>query len=94
MDSSFQIICQLILPVKDKEAIYREKIISENRIVEFDFLPPKEFMFKVIIDKNFNNKWDTGEYLKNIQPEEVLYYEEKIKVRSNWDIEINFNVNK
>ncbi len=94
VDSSFQIICQLILPVKDKEAIYREKIISENRIIEFDFLPPKEFMFKVIIDKNFNDKWDTGEYLKNTQPEEVLYYEEKIKVRSNWDIEINFNVNK
>lgn len=94
VDSSFQIICHLILPGKDKETIYREKIISENRIVKFDFLPPKEFMFKVIIDKNFNNEWDTGEYLKHIQPEEVLYYEEKIKVRSNWDIEINFNVNK
>ena len=94
VDSSFQVICHLILPGKDKETIYREKIISENQIVEFDFLPPKEFMFKVIIDKNFNNEWDTGEYLKHIQPEEVLYYEEKIKVRSNWDIEINFNVNK
>ncbi len=94
VDSSFQIICHLILPGKEKETIYREKIISENRIVEFDFLPPKEFMFKVIIDKNFNNEWDTGEYLKHVQPEEVLYYEEKITVRSNWDIEINFNVNK
>jgi len=94
IDSSFQVICQLILPGKEKETIDRETIISENQIVEFDFLPPKEFLFKVIIDKNFNNKWDTGEYLKHIQPEEVLYYEEKIKVRSNWDIEINFNVNK
>lgn len=94
VDSSFQIICHLILPGKENETIYRGKIISENQIVEFDFLPPKEFMFKVIIDKNFNNEWDTGEYLKHIQPEEVLYYEEKITVRSNWDIEINFNVNK
>ncbi|MCK5168771.1 MAG: hypothetical protein KAQ75_02740, partial [Bacteroidales bacterium] len=94
IDSSFQVICQLILPGKDTETIYRERIITENQIVEFDFLPPKEFMFKVIIDKNLNIEWDTGEYLKHIQPEEVLYYEEKITVRSNWDIEINFNVNK
>ncbi len=82
------------MPSKDKENIYSEKIITTDQIVNFDFLPPKEFIFKVIIDKNFNKKWDTGEYLKHVQPEEVLYYTEKIKVRSNWDIEINFDVNK
>jgi hypothetical protein len=94
IDSTAQLICQLILPSKDKETIYNEKLVTTDQIVEFNFLPPKEFIFKVIIDKNFNKKWDTGEYLKHIQPEEVLYYTEKIKVRSNWDIEINFDVNK
>ena len=96
MDSipSYQLICQLILPGKESETVFYEKIIQNNQLVEFDFLPPKEFMFKVILDTNYNGKWDTGEYLKNIQPEEVLYHDEKIKVRSNWDIEVNFNVEK
>ena len=96
MDSipSYQLICQLILPGKESETVFNEKIIQNNQLVEFDFLPPKEFIFKVILDKNYNGKWDTGEYLKNIQPEEVLYHDEKIKVRSNWDIEVNFNVEK
>jgi len=90
----YQLICQLIIPGKDSETVYKESIIKENQVVDFDFLPPKEFIFKVILDKNFNGKWDPGEYLNHVQPEEVLYYHEKIKVRSNWDIEINFNVSK
>jgi len=94
VDSTTQVICQLITPGKDKETVVKEKIISYNQIIEFDFLPPKEFIFKVIIDKNNNGKWDTGNYLEHIQPEEVLYYDEAITVRSNWDIEINFDVNK
>jgi len=94
VDSSFQAICQLLIPNKDGEQIIKQEIIKKDQLVKFDFLAPKEFIFKVILDKNFNNKWDTGDYLKNIQPEEVLYYTEKIKVRSNWDMEINFDLKK
>ena len=94
VDSSFQAICQLMRSGKEGEEIVKQEIIKSDQIVKFDFLPPKEFIFKVILDKNFNNKWDTGNYLKNIQPEEALYYKEKIKVRSNWDVEINFDLNK
>lgn len=94
IDSSFQIIAQLILPGKDKENIISQEIIKKDQIIEFPFLHPKEYIFKVVLDRNFNGKWDTGDYLKHIQPEEVLYYENKIKVRSNWDHEINLNVNK
>ena len=96
MDSvpDYQLICQLIISKKDSETVFKEKIIQHNQLVDFDFLPPKEFMFKAILDKNFNGKWDTGEYLKHVLPEEVLYHDEIIKVRSNWDIEVNFNVNK
>jgi len=90
----FQLITQLVIPSKDTETVYQQKIINKDQIVEFSYLPPKEFLFKVILDNNFNGKWDTGEYITHLQPEEVLYYKEKVKVRSNWDIEINFDVNK
>ncbi len=91
---SFQAVVQVIIPSKDKENVLKEIIIKNDQIIDFDYLPPKEVMLKIILDKNFNGKWDTGEYITHLQPEEVLYYKEKIQVRSNWDIEINLDVNK
>lgn len=90
---STNIIIQL-LKDNDKESIIKEKFISKKGTVIFDYLHPDEYLIKVIYDNNNNKKWDTGAYLKKIQPEEVLYRREKIKVRSNWDVEIDFNIKK
>jgi hypothetical protein len=49
-------------------------------------------MLKVIYDNNDNRKWDTGNYLKKIQPEKVLYYKGDINVRSNWNIELTWKI--
>lgn len=94
IDSTFQVIAQIVTAQKDTEKVYREKLIQNDQIIEFGYLPPKEFIFKIIIDQNFNGKWDTGEYLKHLQPEEVYYYDNPIKIRSNWDIEISMQLKK
>jgi len=47
----------------------------------------------LIIDANENGKWDTGDYLKNKQPERVIYFDEKIEIRANWDHEFQWNLN-
>ncbi|WP_010521350.1 Ig-like domain-containing protein [Aquimarina agarivorans] len=47
---------------------------------------PGEYFIKVIFDTNKNNKWDTGNYLKKLQPEKIVYYPEAINVRANWDV--------
>jgi hypothetical protein len=52
----------------------------------FEYLPPGKYIIRVIKDVNDNNKWDTGNYLKKIQPEEVIYLPEEIDVRANWDV--------
>ena len=52
----------------------------------FEYLPPGKYIIRVIKDANDNNKWDTGNYLKKIQPEEVIYLPEEIDVRANWDV--------
>jgi hypothetical protein len=31
--------------------------------------------------------WDTGHYLKHIQPEKVYFYSMPKDLRSNWDVE-------
>ena len=39
---------------------------------------------------NKNKKWDTGKYLEKIQPEKVEYLPKDVKVRENWDHEVNY----
>jgi hypothetical protein len=40
-----------------------------------------------------NNKWDTGDYLKKINPEKVIYLPKVIDLRANWEINEIFLVN-
>ena len=46
---------------------------------------PGDYGVRLVKDINENNKWDTGNYLKKIQPEEVIYMEGEITLRANWD---------
>ena len=54
---------------------------------EFPFinLTPAKYKMRVIYDTNSNGKWDTGDYLKKLQPETVIYYPKELNVRANWD---------
>ena len=47
-----------------------------------------------INDFNENGKWDTGEYLKKLQPEPVELLPVTIEVRSNWDHDVSMNLEK
>ena len=56
------------------------------------YLKPGEYQIKLIIDNNGNKKWDTGNYQLNLQPEKVIFYQDKITIRENWDNEIQWNI--
>ena len=59
---------------------------NELDLYVFPLLAPGEYLFRYIRDENDNKKWDTGNYLKKIQPEEVLYSDEPVELRANWDV--------
>ena len=40
------------------------------------------------VDENNNGKWDIGSLHEGIQPEKRLFFPNEIKVRANWDIEV------
>ena len=75
---------------------------NELDYYQFPLLAPGEYLFRYIRDLNGNKKWDTGNYLKKIQPEEVLYSVEPVELRANWDVnetlripdKINQNIKK
>ena len=60
--------------------------INDSDYYEFKYILPGKYLFRYIRDKNGNKKWDTGNYLKKIQPEMVYYSIDTIDLRSNWDI--------
>lgn len=53
---------------------------------------PGVFQMRIIFDQNGNGIWDTGDIGKEIQPEKIVYYKEKITIRSNWDLEEIWNI--
>ncbi len=82
-----------ILQLFDKDdRIVRVKMVSEDGLVEFPFLEPAGFTLKVVHDDNGNGKWDTGSYLEGLQPESVSFHPGTITIRSNFDMEINWNL--
>lgn len=80
--------------ITEKEAMVEERKVSSNEIVTFNYLLPGSFKLKFIFDRNNNGKWDTGKYMDKLQPEKTNYYSGEIKVRANWDLEIDWDPNK
>ncbi|WP_297691184.1 Ig-like domain-containing protein [uncultured Eudoraea sp.] len=81
-DITYPIIVQL---TDDKGELYREIYVTEATDLEFNTLEPGNYLIRIIIDKNANGKWDTGNYLRKIQPEKVIYYPTAIEMRANWE---------
>ncbi len=59
---------------------------------DLDNVPPGTYYVRVILDRNGNGRWDTGNYLQHIQPEEVYYFPKPLKLRRNWDVDQSWNI--
>ena len=77
----------LVQLLDKKDNVIREKYITSDTILTFQFLDPGFYILKGIQDTWRNKKWDTGEYLKKRQPENVFYFPAEVQVRANWDID-------
>lgn len=90
------IILQLLTASGDDENVVREQYgrKGEKATIRFDYLEPGDYRVRLIYDRNGNKKWDTGNYLKHIQPEKVIYHPETFNVRSNWEYEQDWDVDE
>ncbi|GAB5555853.1 MAG: Ig-like domain-containing protein [Schleiferiaceae bacterium] len=55
-------------------------------------LEPGKYMMRIVIDENKNGVWDTGDLLGKQQPEPIIYYQQEIELRANWEIALTWNV--
>lgn len=86
---SFPIIVQL---TDEKGVVKDERYSTSQTNIRFDFIAPGKYLARVIYDRNENGRWDTGDYLRRIKPEEIIYFPESLDIRPNWDINQPFNL--
>jgi uncharacterized protein (DUF2141 family) len=74
---------------KDQNPV-RSMVGDRTKKFTFDFMDPGTYFLRIIGDKNRNGKWDTGNFLKKLLPEEVFFSPEALQIRSNWEVEYKF----
>jgi hypothetical protein len=82
---SMPLIVQLL---NTRDEVIKEQAITELNEIRFPFLKPDKYKLKLIYDRNGNEEWDTGNYIKGLQPEKVRFYKGEIEVRANWELEV------
>ncbi len=76
----------------DKDVLIRLAKIDKPQKVSFNLLSPGNYSVRVTLDENNNGVWDTGSFLNKRQPEVVKYFDKKIELRANWDVNELFNL--
>lgn len=69
---------------------YLEPTATQSKFVN---LTPGSYQVKVVLDKNKNHAWDPANFAFKQQPEPVIFFPEKIDVKSNWEqtIDLDFS---
>lgn len=78
-----------LLSGKQQEELVERQYTNTTKTIVFDLLEPKKYTFRVLIDSNKNNKWDTGNFLKKQFPEKIIYFKElsNFELRANYFLE-------
>jgi hypothetical protein len=86
LDSTQQYVLEVL-----KEGKLKEKFLLNNQSTfekEWKLLMPGKLQFRLIWDKDRNGYWTTGNIDKKTQPEPIYVYPDEVKIRANWDLEV------
>ncbi|HEX7411317.1 MAG TPA: Ig-like domain-containing protein [Bacteroidales bacterium] len=77
----------IIQLLTDAGKVIQENMIEADGKISYPFLLPGKYKVKAIVDNNHNGKWDTGNYLRHIQPEKIIVFPKVLDLRGNWEQE-------
>lgn len=87
----YPVIVQLI---DQKDDVIYGQYVSESGPIDFKNLTPNTYYIRILFDANKNGEYDSGNYLKKIQPERVSYYPDILEIRASFDQIIDFTLLK
>jgi len=81
----------IVQVVTEKGDVVEEQYAEEGKTVfNFGLVEPGSYYARLILDANANGKYDTGNYLKQMQPESIIYYPKLLDLRSGWSLNETF----
>ncbi len=89
-EKNYPLIVDLL---NDKKQQIRQYYLEKEEEINFIGIKSGKYSVRIIYDSNKNKKWDTGNFLKNIQPEKVIYDKNIFDIRENFDSKEFINVN-
>jgi uncharacterized protein (DUF2141 family) len=75
-----------------QENLVERQSSQKNTNFVFENVLPGSYLVRVIYDVNQNKKWDTGNFLKQQQPEKVFHYPITLKIKANWTVSEIFDL--
>lgn len=76
----------------DKNGRVLRQVDIIGQYADFYDLNPDSYYVMMVLDRNGNGRWDTGNYSQHLQPEEVFYYQNAIKLKKYSDITLTWNI--
>jgi hypothetical protein len=78
----------VLLVASEKDTIYNKPV--RDTVIRLTRVKPATYTFRIIVDKNGNGIWDTGDLLGHLQPEEVIPFPEPFTMKAGWENIIDF----
>ena len=66
--------------------------MNGEQVLNYERLLPDTYKLRLVRDVNKNGEWDTVDFETKSQPEIVVNMQEEIKLRSNWEMEVEWNL--
>lgn len=82
----------VIVELLDKGDRPIKKVRATNAQAEFFYINPAIYYARAFVDRNGNGVWDTGDYDKDLQAEEMYYYPQKIECKAKFDVTLSWNL--
>lgn len=84
-------LMQLYQEGKSEGGVVREWVAEPGSVIELKRLMPGSYKLRMIDDRNRNGRFDPVDYRSGKQPERVYNLQGEINVRSNWDLDLEWN---
>lgn len=82
----------LLQLTNDKGETLRQQRVTTDGKYTFAHLKGGSYIIRAVIDLNNDGQWTAGDYWKQRQPEEVLFFEKTLELRENWDMEEKWEI--
>lgn len=62
------------------------RLLNGSGTAVFELMAPGKYSARLIFDTNRNGRWDTGRYIRHIQPEKVISFSKELNLKANWEV--------